>query len=83
MAAVVCCLLFALGLGDNLDLMMIGPVFVMTPGVLLTNAIRHFMENDYLSGLLRLMDALLVAGAIAIGVGSVMRIWFLVSGGIL
>lgn len=82
-AAVVCCLLFALGLGDNLDLMMIGPVFVMTPGVLLTNAIRHFIENDYLSGLLRLMDALLVAGAIAIGVGSVMRIWFLVSGGIL
>lgn len=82
-AATVCCLLYSLGLGHNLDLMMIGPVFVMTPGVLLTNAIRNLMENDYLSGLLRLMDVLLVAGAIAIGVGSVMRIWFLITGGVL
>ena len=80
-AALMCCLLYGLGIGNNLDLMMIGPVFVMAPGVLLTNAIRNFMENDYLSGLLRLMDAVLVAGAIAIGVGSVMRIWFMLTGG--
>lgn len=82
-AAAVCCSLFSFGLGKNLDLMMIGPVFVMAPGVLLTNAFRNFMENDYLSGLLRLMDAVLVAGAIAIGVGSVMRLWFMLTGGTL
>lgn len=81
-AAVVCCVLYSLGLGDNLDLMMIGPVFVMAPGVVLTNAIRNLMENDYLSGMLRLLDAVLVAGAIAIGVGSVMRLWSLMIGGI-
>lgn len=34
----VCCILYRLGIGDHLDLMTIGPVFVMTPGVPITNA---------------------------------------------
>ena len=79
----VCCILYRLGIGDHLDLMTIGPVFVMTPGVPITNAIRNFMENDYLSGMSRFLDALLVAGSIAIGTGASMQCWNYLIGGIL
>lgn len=82
-ASFVCCLLYSAGIGDNLDLMMIGPVFILTPGVLITNAIRNLMENDYLTGLLRMMDAFLVAGSIAIGVGGSMQIWHFLTGEII
>ena len=79
----VCCILYRLGIGDHLDLMTIGPVFVMTPAVPITNAIRNFMENDYLSGMSRFLDALLVAGSIAIGTGASMQCWNYLIGGIL
>ena len=79
----VCCILYRFGIGDHLDLMTIGPVFVMTPGVPITNAIRNFMENDYLSGMSRFLDALLVAGSIAIGTGASMQCWNYLIGGIL
>ncbi len=82
-ASFVCCLLYSAGIGDNLDLMMIGPVFILSPGVLITNAIRNLLENDYLTGLLRMMDAFLVAGSIAIGVGVSMQIWQSLTGKIL
>ena len=35
----------------------------------MTNSFRNFLENDYLAGLVRLVDALVTAGGIAIGVG--------------
>ena len=52
------------------------------PGVALTIAVRNFMENDYIAGLVRLTDAVLVAGCIAVGVGSVLTVWNHVLGGI-
>lgn len=63
------CGMLHLGWGDSLDSAMIGAIFPLVPGVPLTNAFRNFMENDYLSGLIRLIDALLTAGALAVGVG--------------
>lgn len=80
LTAFICSLMHVLGLGQGLDRMIIGPLFLLTPGVPLTNAIRNFMENDYLSGLLRLMDALLVAGSIAVGVGFSLLLWQQLSG---
>lgn len=69
LVSTICCLLYWMGVGEHLDRLMIGPLFILTPGIAITNAIRNFMENDYLTGILRLMDALLVAGSIAVGVG--------------
>lgn len=79
--ALFCCTAFFFGFGDNLDRIMIGAIFPMVPGIPLTNAIRNFMENDYLSGLIRLADAFLTAGSIAIGVGIAMRMFGAMSGG--
>lgn len=46
----------------------IGALMVLTPGVALTMGIRDIINSDYLSGTIRLVDALLVAGCLAIGV---------------
>ena len=78
-----CCLLCRIGLGESLDHVMIGAVFTLAPGVPLTNSIRNFLENDYLSGLIRFVDAFLTAGCIAIGVGAALRIWMFAMGGVL
>ncbi|MCI1953277.1 MAG: threonine/serine exporter family protein [Clostridiales bacterium] len=80
-AALINCALYYIGLGNNLDRMIIGSIFPMTPGVALTISIRNFLENDYLTGLVRLVDALITAGCLAGGVGLAIQGWNLVFGG--
>ena len=46
----------------------IGALMVLTPGVALSMGIRDIINSDYLSGTIRLVDALLVAGCLAVGV---------------
>ena len=46
----------------------IGALMVLTPGVALTMGIRDIINADYLSGAIRLLDAVLIAGSIACGV---------------
>jgi len=71
------------GLGHDINLIIIGAIMPLVPGVSLTNAIRDILEGDFLSGSARIMDAILVAIAIATGVGSVMNLWHSVFGGVL
>lgn len=68
-AACACIFLYSAGLGDKLDRITIGALFPLVPGIALTNSFRNFLENDYLAGLVRLVDALVTVGGIAIGVG--------------
>ena len=69
--------------GDSMDMIVIGSIVPLLPGVPLTNSIRNFLENDYLSGLIRFVDAFLTAGCIAIGVGVALRFWMFAMGGML
>lgn len=76
-SAIVTCiavLLTALGAGTNLDKVIIGSIIRLVPGVALTTSIRDFFNGDYLSGAIRMIDALLIGGCIGIGVGVVIRI---------
>ena len=66
-------LLFA---GLNRDSITIGGLIILVPGVPLTTSIRDFFNGDYLSGTIRLIDALLVAICMAIGVGVVYRVFY-------
>lgn len=79
----LCCAVFRLCPTLHLDKMIIGSIFPLVPGVALTNAVRNFMENDYIAGLVRLTDAVLIAGCIAAGVGSVLLGWNAFWGGII
>ncbi len=47
----------------------IGVLMNLVPGVLLTNCIRDFVATDYSAGTAKIMEALLIAAAIALGVG--------------
>lgn len=73
-------ILFNLGLGEHIDKIIIGSIIPLVPGVPITTAIRDFMNTDYLSGTIRLIDALLVALCIAVGVGFVLMLWGLITG---
>lgn len=59
----------------NLDMIVIGGLIILVPGVPFTTSIRDFFSGDYLSGTIRLIDALLVAFCMAIGVGFIYQIF--------
>lgn len=58
-----------IGFGEHLDKIVVGALLPLVPGVALTNAVRDFISGDLLSGTLRMVEALLVAAALAGGVG--------------
>ena len=66
--------------GENMDKIIIGSIIPLLPGVPLTNSIRDFLNGDYLSGTIRMIDAVLVACCIALGVGVVLRIFPVITG---
>jgi uncharacterized membrane protein YjjP (DUF1212 family) len=74
--------LINLGVGSNHDFIIIGSLMLMVPGLTLTNAVRDVLGGDYLSGTVRLMDALIVAVSLATGVGLALRMWFHIFGGV-
>lgn len=53
------------GLGHSVDLISIGNIMLLIPGIALTNGIRDMFSGDLISGLLRFMEALLLAVVIA------------------
>lgn len=66
-AALMCLVFWKLGFGKSLGNMTVGALIPLIPGVAFTNGIRDLANEDYLSGVTRLLDALLVFMAIAIG----------------
>ena len=69
LVTLICCFLYLARGGGQLDYMIIGSIMPLIPGVPFTNAIRDIADGDYISGSVRLLDALLVFFCIAIGVG--------------
>ena len=55
------------GLGQNTNYITIGALMALVPGVVFTNFLRDIMAGDTVAGLIKLVEALLTAGAIAIG----------------
>lgn len=75
--------LYRLGLGTHLSPMIGGAIIPLVPGVAFTNGIRDISGGDYLSGTVRLLDAIWVFLCIAIGVGTVFGIYQRFGGAIL
>nr|WP_325195838.1 threonine/serine exporter family protein [uncultured Oscillibacter sp.] len=65
--SLVSLLLVLAGLGEHLEIITIGTLMVLVPGMALTNAMREIMASDLISGLLRTTETLLIAAAIALG----------------
>ncbi len=69
LVTILCSAMYLLGVGQHLNYMVIGSIMPLIPGVPFTNAIRDIANGDYISGSVRMLDALLVFFCIAIGVG--------------
>lgn len=60
-----------LGIGRELDKIIIGSVMPLVPGLLITNAVRDLMAGHLVSGLSRGAEALLTSFAIGAGIAAV------------
>ena len=56
-----------LGLADNAGMIMIGDIMLIIPGLMLIHSVREMLCGDLMSGLLRLLESLILALAIACG----------------
>ena len=61
-----------IGIGQQLDKIIIGSVMTLVPGLLLTNAVRDLMAGHLVSGLSKGAEALLTAFAIGSGIAVVL-----------
>ena len=77
----VCYLLYYCGPGQNLHQMIIGALMPLIPGVAFVNGIRDIAEGDYLSGAVRMLDAIMVFVSISIGVAVVTDLAYILLGG--
>ena len=55
------------GIGQDANKILIGNIMLLIPGIALTNSLRDLIGGDIITGLLRFLDAILVAAAIAAG----------------
>lgn len=66
----------------HVDKIIIGSIMPLVPGVAITNALRDSISGDFVSGMSKMTEAVLIAVAIAIGVGSVLHVQLLLTGGV-
>lgn len=71
----ICSVVAGLGIGllvsfnpfMHMDKIMIGDIMLLIPGIAMTNAVRNVLVGDTISGVMRLIETLLWAGALAFG----------------
>lgn len=59
-----------LQLSRNIDTVIIGTLMILVPGLIFTNAMRDIIYGDTNSGINRIVQVFLIAGAIALGTGA-------------
>ena len=58
-----------LGLGNNLDYIIIGVVMVFVPTLAIVNGIKDIFYRDIVSGVYRIIEAIFIATSMAVGFG--------------
>ncbi len=66
----------------RVDKIIIGSIMPLVPGVAITNALRDSISGDFVSGMSKLSEAVIIAVAIAIGVGAILNVELLILGGV-
>ncbi len=65
--AVTGLLMYRLGLGNNIDTIMIGTIMLVIPGLSFGNAVRDLIFGDTVSGIIQLVQAVMTAVMVAFG----------------
>lgn len=63
------------GFGNNPDIIMIADIMLLIPGLMLINSLREMLCGDLMSGLLRLLESIVLAMAIACGFALPIYFW--------
>ena len=79
----LCILFHQWGFGGSLGNMIIGTLILLIPGVAFTNGLRDIADEDYLAGITRLLDAIMVFLSIAIGVCVTFLLHSYIAGGMI
>lgn len=64
----------------NVDAVVISDLMPLVPGVIFTSAIRDTLNGDYASGIARILESIVVALAVASGVGAAMMLGGILGG---
>ena len=74
-AGSLCYLVILLGLGEHPGQVIMAVIMVLIPGIAITNAMREVLISDTISGILRLVESLLIASAVAFGFALAMYVF--------
>ena len=66
-SGIACILVCYIGLGEHVEMIMIGNIMLLIPGVLMTNSFRDFISGDMITGLLHFAEAMITAVCVAAG----------------
>ncbi len=69
-SAVSACLAYwsvHVGWGINMDMIIIGPLMLLVPGITITNSMRDIIAGDFITGWTKVEEAFLTAAGIALG----------------
>ena len=66
----------------QIDKVIIGSIMLLVPGLVLVNAVRDLLAGDIVAGAARLLEAFLIALAIAAGTGISLLIRLTAGGGV-
>lgn len=64
-----------IGIGSNVDKIVIGGIMTLVPGIAATNASRDIMNGDFQSGVIGYTKSVFLALSIALGVGVILKIF--------
>ena len=67
-SALIAVLGVQIGFIDHIGHVLMGAIMNLVPGLMLTNAMRDIMASDFIAGLMRIAEAVLVGAGIAVGV---------------
>ncbi len=66
-AGLLSCLCIRIGFGDNLDMVIIGTIMLLIPGVSFGNSMRDLLSGDTLTGTIKVVQAIITAVMMALG----------------
>lgn len=75
LASIFAYLTVLLNISNDLDIIVIASIMTLVPGVSITNAMRDSLSGDFVSGLTRLTEAIVISLAIVMGVGLVLNFY--------
>ncbi len=81
--AVIAILGMVSGLGNNIDMIIIGAIMTLVPGVGITNIMRDIISGDVITGTNKVAEVMLIAISIAIGIALPLSAFTNIFGGVL